>query len=126
MLKILCLDVEKVLARNCSNCLNDDLNAASRRTPASFMQPLALQAEAVAFGEGASAAKGFPCGSVGGSKHVKVLRGPFPKAALIPTSAVNVLNASEYSSSALLQLEVKANGQRFRTARRSPERSRNR
>ena len=33
IVKILCLDVEKVLARNCSNCLDDDLKAASRRKP---------------------------------------------------------------------------------------------
>ena len=33
MLKILCLDVEKVLAWNCSNCLNDDLNAANGKKP---------------------------------------------------------------------------------------------
>jgi len=93
---------------------------AYRRTAARFAS------RAVAFGEGASAAKRLPGGSFGGSKRVKALRGPFPNAALIPTSAVNVLNASEYSPLALLQLETKANGQGFRTAGRSPERSRNR
>jgi hypothetical protein len=58
--------------------------------------------------------------------NIKALRGPFPNAALIPTSAVNVLNVCEDSPLAPLQLEAKANGQRFRTAGRSQERSRNR
>src|SRR5207247_9565615 len=50
----------------------------------------------VGFDEGARAVKIFPCGSVGGAKHIKALRGPFPRAALIPTGGVNVGNAAEY------------------------------
>jgi 2-dehydro-3-deoxyphosphogluconate aldolase/(4S)-4-hydroxy-2-oxoglutarate aldolase len=45
---------------------------------------------------GAPAVKIFPCGSVGGPKYIKALRGPFPSAALIPTGGVNAQNAAEY------------------------------
>ena len=46
--------------------------------------------------EGVSLVKIFPCGSVGGPKYLKALRGPFPKAKLIPTGGVSVANAAEY------------------------------
>lgn len=46
--------------------------------------------------EGARAIKIFPCSSGGGPKHLKALRGPFPKIALIPTGGVNSANAAEY------------------------------
>jgi 2-dehydro-3-deoxyphosphogluconate aldolase/(4S)-4-hydroxy-2-oxoglutarate aldolase len=46
--------------------------------------------------EGGSVVKIFPCGSVGGPKYLKALRGPFPKAKLIPTGGVSVANAAEY------------------------------
>jgi 2-dehydro-3-deoxyphosphogluconate aldolase/(4S)-4-hydroxy-2-oxoglutarate aldolase len=45
---------------------------------------------------GAPAVKIFPCGSVGGAKHIKALRGPFPNAKLIPTGGVNAGNAAEF------------------------------
>jgi 2-dehydro-3-deoxyphosphogluconate aldolase/(4S)-4-hydroxy-2-oxoglutarate aldolase len=50
----------------------------------------------VALQEGAPAVKIFPCGSVGGAKHIKALRGPFPNVALIPTGGVNAGNAAEF------------------------------
>ena len=46
--------------------------------------------------EGASVIKIFPCGSVGGPKYLKALRGPFPKLKIIPTGGVSVANAAEY------------------------------
>jgi 2-dehydro-3-deoxyphosphogluconate aldolase/(4S)-4-hydroxy-2-oxoglutarate aldolase len=46
--------------------------------------------------EGASLVKIFPCGSVGGPKYLKALRGPFPQAKLVPTGGVSVANAAEY------------------------------
>jgi len=46
--------------------------------------------------EGVSLVKIFPCGSVGGPKYLKALRGPFPQAKLIPTGGVSVANAAEY------------------------------
>lgn len=46
--------------------------------------------------EGASLIKIFPCGSVGGPKYLKAIRGPFPNLKIIPTGGVNVTNAAEY------------------------------
>jgi len=45
---------------------------------------------------GAKAIKVFPCGSVGGPKYVKALRGPFPDLDFIPTGGVNAGNAAEF------------------------------
>jgi 2-dehydro-3-deoxyphosphogluconate aldolase/(4S)-4-hydroxy-2-oxoglutarate aldolase len=44
---------------------------------------------------GATLIKIFPCGNVGGAKYLKSLRGPFPKAMLIPTGGVNSANAAD-------------------------------
>jgi 2-dehydro-3-deoxyphosphogluconate aldolase / (4S)-4-hydroxy-2-oxoglutarate aldolase len=59
-----------------------------------------------ALDEGAPAVKIFPCGSVGGAKHIKALRGPFPDAALIPTGGVNAANAVEYFAAGAFALGV--------------------
>jgi 2-dehydro-3-deoxyphosphogluconate aldolase/(4S)-4-hydroxy-2-oxoglutarate aldolase len=45
---------------------------------------------------GAKAIKIFPCGSVGGAKYVKALRGPFPDLNFIPTGGVNPANIGEF------------------------------
>jgi len=45
---------------------------------------------------GAKVIKIFPCGSVGGPKHIKALRAPFPGVRLVPTGGVNLGNAAEY------------------------------
>ena len=59
-----------------------------------------------ALDEGAPTVKIFPCGSVGGPKHIKALRGPFPNAALIPTGGVNVGNAAEYFAAGAFAIGV--------------------
>jgi len=59
-----------------------------------------------ALDEGVPAVKIFPCGSVGGPKHIKALRGPFPSAALIPTGGVNALNAAEYFAAGAFAIGV--------------------
>src|SRR5712692_8157436 len=56
-------------------------------TPTELMAALAADASVV---------KIFPCGSVGGAKHIKALKAPFPQARLIPTGGVNLSNAAEY------------------------------
>lgn len=56
--------------------------------------------------EGASLVKIFPCGSVGGPKYLKALRGPFPKAKLIPTGGVSVANAAEYIAAGAVAVGV--------------------
>jgi len=45
---------------------------------------------------GAKAIKIFPCGSVGGAKYIKALRGPFPDLRFIPTGGVSPANAAEF------------------------------
>jgi 2-dehydro-3-deoxyphosphogluconate aldolase/(4S)-4-hydroxy-2-oxoglutarate aldolase len=45
---------------------------------------------------GAKAIKIFPCGSVGGAKYIKALRGPFPDLNFIPTGGVNPANIGEF------------------------------
>ena len=45
---------------------------------------------------GADFVKVFPCGSLGGSKYIQALRGPFPKVPFVPTGGVNVETAADY------------------------------
>ena len=56
--------------------------------------------------EGAEVIKIFPCGSVGGPKYLKALRGPFPNAKVIPTGGVNAGNAAEYSTAGAFAIGV--------------------
>jgi len=57
---------------------------------------------------GASLIKIFPCGSVGGAKYIKSLRGPFPNLRLIPTGGVSLTNAAEYLAAGAFALGVGA------------------
>jgi 2-dehydro-3-deoxyphosphogluconate aldolase / (4S)-4-hydroxy-2-oxoglutarate aldolase len=57
---------------------------------------------------GARLVKIFPCGNVGGAKYIKSLRGPFPKAALIPTGGVNASNAAEFIAAGAFAIGVGA------------------
>ena len=56
--------------------------------------------------EGAEVVKIFPCGSVGGPKYLKALRGPFPNAKVIPTGGVNAGNAAEYIAAGAFAIGV--------------------
>jgi 2-dehydro-3-deoxyphosphogluconate aldolase / (4S)-4-hydroxy-2-oxoglutarate aldolase len=56
--------------------------------------------------EGASVIKVFPCGSVGGPKYLKALRGPFPNLKVIPTGGVSVANAGEYIAAGAFAIGV--------------------
>jgi 2-dehydro-3-deoxyphosphogluconate aldolase/(4S)-4-hydroxy-2-oxoglutarate aldolase len=49
-----------------------------------------------AWDAGADFVKVFPCGSVGGPKHIKALKTPFPNVAMIPTGGVNLENAADF------------------------------
>jgi 2-dehydro-3-deoxyphosphogluconate aldolase/(4S)-4-hydroxy-2-oxoglutarate aldolase len=57
---------------------------------------------------GANLIKIFPCGSVGGAKYIKSLRGPFPGVRFIPTGGVNLTNAAEYLEAGAFALGVGA------------------
>ncbi|MFN7918768.1 MAG: bifunctional 4-hydroxy-2-oxoglutarate aldolase/2-dehydro-3-deoxy-phosphogluconate aldolase [Bryobacteraceae bacterium] len=45
---------------------------------------------------GADIVKVFPCGSVGGPKYIKALKGPLPQIEMIPTGGVNLETAGEF------------------------------
>jgi 2-dehydro-3-deoxyphosphogluconate aldolase/(4S)-4-hydroxy-2-oxoglutarate aldolase len=61
-----------------------------------------------AFEAGAELIKIFPCGSVGGPKHIRALKAPFPDARFIPTGGVNLSNAAEYIAAGAFGLGVGA------------------
>jgi len=56
-------------------------------TPTEVMEAWAAESDFV---------KIFPCGSVGGPKYNKALKGPFPNVAMIPTGGVNLQNAADF------------------------------
>jgi len=58
--------------------------------------------------QGAQLVKIFPCGNVGGAKYLKSLKGPFPKACLIPTGGVNAANAADFIAAGAFALGVGA------------------
>jgi 2-dehydro-3-deoxyphosphogluconate aldolase / (4S)-4-hydroxy-2-oxoglutarate aldolase len=45
---------------------------------------------------GSAFVKVFPCGSVGGPKYLRALRGPLPEIPLVPTGGVNFENAADF------------------------------
>jgi 2-dehydro-3-deoxyphosphogluconate aldolase / (4S)-4-hydroxy-2-oxoglutarate aldolase len=45
---------------------------------------------------GADFVKVFPCGSIGGPKYLRALRGPFPQIPLVPTGGVTLETAADY------------------------------
>lgn len=45
---------------------------------------------------GADFVKVFPCGSVGGAKYIKALKGPLPQVPMVPTGGVNLQTAAEF------------------------------
>lgn len=55
---------------------------------------------------GAKLIKIFPCGSMGGHKYLKALRGPFPNLSLIPTGGVNASNAADFLAAGAFALGV--------------------
>jgi 2-dehydro-3-deoxyphosphogluconate aldolase / (4S)-4-hydroxy-2-oxoglutarate aldolase len=57
---------------------------------------------------GAQVIKIFPCSSVGGPKHIRSLKAPFPDGKFIPTGDVNLSNATEYFAAGCFALGVGA------------------
>jgi 2-dehydro-3-deoxyphosphogluconate aldolase/(4S)-4-hydroxy-2-oxoglutarate aldolase len=45
---------------------------------------------------GADIVKIFPCGSVGGPKYIKALKGPLPQIPMVPTGGVNLQTAADF------------------------------
>ncbi|HKD78567.1 MAG TPA: bifunctional 4-hydroxy-2-oxoglutarate aldolase/2-dehydro-3-deoxy-phosphogluconate aldolase [Candidatus Angelobacter sp.] len=65
----------------------DKLVMTGALTPTEVMEAWAAESDFV---------KIFPCGSVGGPKYIKALKGPFPNVAMIPTGGVNLQNAADF------------------------------
>jgi 2-dehydro-3-deoxyphosphogluconate aldolase/(4S)-4-hydroxy-2-oxoglutarate aldolase len=45
---------------------------------------------------GSDFVKIFPCGSVGGAKYIKALKGPLPQVPMVPTGGINLNTAAEF------------------------------
>jgi 2-dehydro-3-deoxyphosphogluconate aldolase/(4S)-4-hydroxy-2-oxoglutarate aldolase len=62
------------------------------------MMPGALSPSEIvrAWKAGADFVKVFPCGSVGGAKYIKALKGPLPQIPMIPTGGVNLETAADF------------------------------
>jgi 2-dehydro-3-deoxyphosphogluconate aldolase / (4S)-4-hydroxy-2-oxoglutarate aldolase len=82
------------------------LKAARERNTLSIPGALTPTELMAASAEGASVIKVFPCGSVGGPKYLKALRGPFPDLKIIPTGGVSVANAGEYIAAGAFAIGV--------------------
>ncbi len=50
----------------------------------------------MAWEAGSDFVKVFPCGSMGGAKYIKAVRGPLPQVPLVPTGGVNLNTAAEF------------------------------
>ena len=55
---------------------------------------------------GADFVKIFPCGSMGGPKYIRALRGPFPQIPFIPTGGVNLETAGDFIRAGVAALGV--------------------
>jgi len=79
--------------------------AASRKVLAipGVLTPTELMAAQEA---GVTLVKVFPCGSAGGPRHIKALRGPFPGLRMIPTGGVTLANVGEYLAAGAFALGV--------------------
>jgi 2-dehydro-3-deoxyphosphogluconate aldolase/(4S)-4-hydroxy-2-oxoglutarate aldolase len=49
-----------------------------------------------AWNAGSDFVKVFPCGTVGGAKYIKALKGPLPNIPMVPTGGVNLDTAAEF------------------------------
>jgi 2-dehydro-3-deoxyphosphogluconate aldolase / (4S)-4-hydroxy-2-oxoglutarate aldolase len=84
------------------------LETAARRNVLAIPGALTPTEVMGAIGAGAQLIKIFPCGSVGGPKHIKALKAPFPQIHLIPTGGVNATNAADYFAAGSFALGVGA------------------
>lgn len=84
------------------------LEVAAKRAALAIPGALTPTEVMAAVEAGAGVVKIFPCGSVGGPKHIKALRAPFPDIPFIPTGGVNVANAGEYFAAGAFALGVGA------------------
>jgi len=82
------------------------LETAERRTTLAIPGALSPTEIMSATSQGAKLLKIFPCGSLGGAKYLKSLRGPFPNLSFIPTGGVNASNAAELLAAGAFALGI--------------------
>jgi len=76
---------------------NAGIGAAARETGLLLMAGALTPSELMAARDaGADYIKVFPCGSMGGPKYIKALKGPFPNVPMVPTGGVNLETAADY------------------------------
>src|ERR1700722_13096609 len=68
-------------------------NRAGKTIMAGALTPTEVIA---AWKAGSDFVKIFPCGSVGGAKYIKALKGPLPQVPMIPTGGVNLNTAADF------------------------------
>lgn len=84
------------------------VQAARKRSILAMPGALTPTEVMAALDAGAQVIKIFPCSSVGGPKHIKALRAPFPQARFVPTGGVNLSTAPEYLAVGAFALGVGA------------------
>lgn len=72
------------------------IEMAKRYSKAVFPGALTPTEILAAWEAGADAVKVFPCGSLGGAKYIKALRGPFPQIETIPTGGVSLETIGDF------------------------------
>lgn len=59
-----------------------------------------------AWNAGSDFVKVFPCGTVGGAKYIKALKGPLPNILMVPTGGVNLETAADFIQAGAAALGV--------------------
>jgi 2-dehydro-3-deoxyphosphogluconate aldolase / (4S)-4-hydroxy-2-oxoglutarate aldolase len=72
------------------------IEMAKRYSKAVFPGALTPTEILAAWEAGADAVKVFPCGSVGGAKYIKALKGPYPQIETIPTGGVSLETIGDF------------------------------
>ena len=72
------------------------IELARRYTTPIFPGALTPTEVLTAWEAGADAVKVFPCGTVGGAKYIKALKGPLPQVEMVPTGGVNLQTIGEF------------------------------
>ncbi len=72
------------------------IEMAKRYSKAVFPGALTPTEILAAWEAGADAVKVFPCGSMGGPKYIKSLKGPFPQIEMVPTGGVSLETIGDF------------------------------
>ncbi len=78
------------------NLRHATIEMAKRYSKAVFPGALTPTEVLEAWESGADAVKVFPCGSMGGAKYIKALKGPFPQIEMIPTGGVSLETIADF------------------------------